>query len=103
MFSKESRPEATLYDDGQDTDATNEGDVDHVPDALTAAAPAGSLDTARSDGPLITDRDDDQQASHTPGKAPKRKGAKGINHFSFCDRATQTTIPPIRVLLTMHV
>ena len=30
-------------------------------------------------------------------KRAARKGIKGINQFSCCDRATQTTVAPIRV------
>lgn len=84
-------------DDGTDADGTEIGDGEHGADVLIATARNGSIDTARSD-PIMTDRDDDHH-THTGSnaKAPRRKGAKGINHFSFCDRATQTTIPPVRV------
>ena len=94
----ESRPEtAIVSEDGMETDVSErEVDSDHVPDGgLSAGGPVGSIDTSRSE-PNMTDRDEDVPA-HTASKAPKRKGAKGINHFSYCDRATQTTIPPIRV------
>jgi hypothetical protein len=46
----------------------------------------------------MTERDEDPLEMTTGIKSlVKRKGAKGINHFSYCDRATQTTVPPIRV------
>lgn len=55
-----------------------------------------TLDTSRSD-PIATERDEEHAEPLSPSKVFKRKGAKGINHFSYCDRATQTTVPPIRV------
>lgn len=93
----ESRPDtAILSEDGMETDASEPVDPDHVPDGgLAAGAPGGSIDTSRSE-PNMTDRDDDLP-TNAGNKTPKRKGAKGINHFSYCDRATQTTIPPVRV------
>lgn len=46
----------------------------------------------------MTEREEDPLELLTGAKSlVKRKGAKGINHFSYCDRATQTTVPPIRV------
>nr|CAG4648361.1 EOG090X0HBC [Moina brachiata]SVE93351.1 EOG090X0HBC [Moina brachiata] len=54
-----------------------------------------TLDTSRSD-PTATERDEEHAEPLSPSKVFKRKGAKGINHFSYCDRATQTTVPPIR-------
>lgn len=54
-----------------------------------------TLDTSRSDH--VTERDDDPTEPSGTKSLIKRKGVKGINHFSFCDRATQTTVPPIRV------
>lgn len=56
-----------------------------------------TLDTSRSD-PNTTERDEDHTEPLGGNKTVKRKGAKGINHFSYCDRATQTTVPPIRVI-----
>lgn len=45
----------------------------------------------------MTEREEDPLELLTGAKSlVKRKGAKGINHFSYCDRATQTTVPPIR-------
>nr|CAG4635166.1 EOG090X0HBC [Alona affinis] len=86
---------AILSEDGMETDASEQVDTDQAPDGgLSAGGPIGSIDTSRSD-PNMTERDDDLPASGG-SKAPKRKGAKGINHFSYCDRATQTTIPPVR-------
>ena len=47
----------------------------------------------------MTERDDDPMEMNAGVKSlVKRKGAKGINHFSYCDRATQTTVPPVRVI-----
>lgn len=55
------------------------------------------LDTSRSDH-AMTERDEDGQEGNIGNRSfGKRKGAKGINHFSYCDRATQTTVPPVRV------
>lgn len=56
-----------------------------------------TLDTSRSDH-VMTERDDDPTEPSGTKSLVKRKGVKGINHFSFCDRATQTTVPPIRVI-----
>ena len=39
----------------------------------------------------------DLKGDDPSSSSPKRKPNKGINHFSFCDRATQTSIPPTRV------
>nr|SVE73913.1 EOG090X0HBC [Daphnia atkinsoni] len=79
-------------------------DGDRSVDTAAAAGAAGAnntsgaaLDTSRSDHGPLTEREEDPLELLTGAKSlVKRKGAKGINHFSYCDRATQTTVPPIR-------
>jgi len=75
--------------------ADNEGDFD----PLSTARGGHGMETNRSDP--MTDRDGEETGtnrSSTALRLSKRKGVKGINHFSFCDRATQTTVPPVRVI-----
>lgn len=72
--------------------ADNEADFDPLSSAR------GGMETNRSEP--LTDREGEDTATNrsiTAFRLSKRKGVKGINHFSFCDRATQTTVPPVRV------
>nr|CAG4639646.1 EOG090X0HBC [Daphnia magna]SVE83402.1 EOG090X0HBC [Daphnia magna] len=79
-------------------------DGDRSIDTAAASGAAGAnntsnaaLDSSRSDHGAMTEREEDPLELLTGAKSlVKRKGAKGINHFSYCDRATQTTVPPIR-------
>ncbi|EFX88989.1 hypothetical protein DAPPUDRAFT_310944 [Daphnia pulex] len=103
-----ARPEADLTTSDADETASEAFDGDRSIDTTfghgTGANTAGgnntsgaALDTSRSDHGPMTEREDDPLEMMTGVKSlVKRKGAKGINHFSYCDRATQTTVPPIR-------
>lgn len=76
-----------------------ETSVDNVAGLVAAGGNTNAgLDSTRSDH-AMTERDDElaEQTMSGAKSMTKRKGGKGINHFSFCDRATQTTVPPVRV------
>ena len=88
--------ESTRHSDSISDDmADTEGDFDPI----STARGGHGMETNRSDP--MTDRDGEETGtnrSSTALRLSKRKGVKGINHFSFCDRATQTTVPPVRVI-----
>nr|SVE76740.1 EOG090X0HBC [Daphnia longispina] len=105
----QARPEADLTTSDADDTVSEAFDGDRSIDTTFGHGTSGgnaaggnntsgaALDTSRSDHGPMTERDDDPMEMNAGVKSlVKRKGAKGINHFSYCDRATQTTVPPVR-------
>nr|SVE75482.1 EOG090X0HBC [Daphnia dolichocephala] len=104
VYIADIRPEADFGTSDADDTASEAYDGDRSVDTAAGQGGAagnntsgGPLDSSRSDHGAMTEREDDPLELLSGVKSlVKRKGAKGINHFSYCDRATQTTVPPIR-------
>lgn len=97
VYFEPDPPSEDLSVHTQRSDVLNEdmGDTERDSDPPTTRGGYG-METNRSE--QLTDRDGEETGrSSTALRLAKRKGGKGINHFSFCDRATQTTVPPVRV------
>ena len=81
-----------------DTQLSPTNEIDGSQPPVTLKSESAANDAANDDPFGMESENDAKTGADDTSTSPKRKPkVKGINHFSFCDRATQTSDPATRV------